>query len=222
MLAAGGRDAPLYPIVERGLIAALYVAEDGPYIDFPGVDAWTARRDARLYAGPWSVVAHPPCERWGRYWSGGPSAKVRRKRGDDQGCFAAALTAVRVWGGVLEHPAHSSAWAAFGLNSPPSDGGWIAADFLGGYTCHVEQGHYGHRARKATWLYAKSRDLPILKWGPSQGVRLEDGFHSTEERARARAAGIMPVQRISEKERVHTPRAFLEVLVRISEPRSAD
>jgi hypothetical protein len=85
----------------------------------PTCQAWSSgdeARDARLYAGPWPVVAHPPCERWGRYWHGGPSARVRRVKGDDAGCFASALASVRRYGGVLEHPAASSAWRAFGLN----------------------------------------------------------------------------------------------------------
>lgn len=55
-------------------IAALFVATGGCYFGLPGIDPWDKARDARLYAGPWPVVAHPPCERWGRYWSGGPSA----------------------------------------------------------------------------------------------------------------------------------------------------
>lgn len=47
----------------------------------------------------------------------------------------------------------------------------------------MEQGNYGHRARKATWLYAHGTELPSLKWGPSaRRVRLDFGFHSAEER----------------------------------------
>jgi hypothetical protein len=107
----------------------------------------------------------PPCERWGRYWSGGPSARVRRQLGDDGGCFASALAAVRRWGGVLEHPEASHAWRAHGLIPPLKRGGWSVADDLGGWTCCVEQGHYGHRARKATWLYARGVELPSLTWG---------------------------------------------------------
>ncbi len=166
------------------MIAALYVIAGGVYCGLPDVDPWPKDRDARLYAGPHPVVAHPPCERWGRYWHGGPSCKQRMRKGDDGGCFAAALAAVRRWGGVLEHPEASAAWDAFGLNRPPKCGGWIAADFLGGWTCCVEQGHYGHRARKATWLYACGvRSLPSLTWGPSAALyRLEDGFHTAEER----------------------------------------
>ena len=81
------------------MIAALYIAAGGVYCDLDGVDPWDRERDARLYAGPHPVVAHPPCERWGRYWSGGPSGRVRRELGDDEGCFAAALASVRRWGG---------------------------------------------------------------------------------------------------------------------------
>jgi hypothetical protein len=132
------------------MVAALYVMPGGVYDGLDGVDPWPASRDARLYAGPWACVAHPPCERWGRYWHGGPSARVRRIKGDDAGCFSAALAAVRRWGGVLEHPEASSAWAAHGLIAPPRAGGWIVADWEGGWTCCVDQGHYGHRAQKAT------------------------------------------------------------------------
>lgn len=67
------------------MIAALYVLPDGPYAGLEGVEVWDEARDARTYAGPWPVVAHPPCQRWGRYWSGGPSATVRRKAGAGRG-----------------------------------------------------------------------------------------------------------------------------------------
>ncbi len=81
------------------MIAALFVASGGAYFEIDGVDPWDEARDAREYAGPHPVVAHPPCERWGRYWHGGPSAKARRVKGDDAGCFASALASVRQWGG---------------------------------------------------------------------------------------------------------------------------
>lgn len=202
------------------MVAALFVAKNGPYFGIPNVDPWDEARDARRYSGPWPVVAHPPCERWGRYATGGPNPKaVRRVRGDDGGCFAAALDAVLAFGGVLEHPAGSSAWAHFGILPPPMRG-WESQLYRGRlvWCCQVEQGHYGHRARKATWLLASGvTDLPALQWGPSsKRARLEDGFHTREERARARAAGIMPIKRISARDRIHTPEAFRGILLRLA------
>lgn len=195
------------------MIAALYVAGGGCYFDLPDVDPWDEARDARLYAGPHPVVAHPPCERWGRYWSGGPSARARREKGDDGGCFAAALGSVRLHGGVLEHPEASHAWRAFGLTAPARGGGWSMADDHGGWTCCVEQGAYGHRARKATWLYAVRCALPELRWGKAPGdfVRLDPGFHSAEERARAVKTGAC--QRLSKRQRIATPHDFRDVLL---------
>lgn len=151
-------------------IAALYVQRGGVYWDQPNVDPWDEARDARLYPGPWPVVAHPPCQRWGKFWAGQPlwikRTGERKKLGDDGGCFAAALDAVRRHGGVLEHPWGSRAWPHFGLAVPPRIGGWIRADARG-WTCCVEQGRYGHYATKPTLLYAVGTDLPELRWGKS-------------------------------------------------------
>jgi len=146
------------------LVSALFVQRGGVYWDLDGVDPWDEARDARRYPGRNPVVAHPPCERWCRL-AGLVEARWGHKRGDDGGTFAAALAHVRKWGGVLEHPAYSDAWRVHGLNMPPTGGGWVNADFDGGWTCYVEQGRYGHQAKKATWLYAYGVDLPSLRWG---------------------------------------------------------
>lgn len=198
------------------MIAALYVQDRGVYYGLEGVEPWGgADRDARLYAGPWPVVAHPPCARWGRYWSGGPSARVKCKLGDDAGCFAAAYNAVNQWGGVLEHPEASRAWPMFGIPAPPKKGGWHRC-LNGSWTCCVEQGHYGHRGRKATWLYlARVETPPSLIWGPApKGVQLDEGFHSAEERRRKIKTGIC--QRLSSRQRAATPVEFRDLLLEMA------
>lgn len=157
------------------MIAALYVATGGSYYGLANVHPWDQDRDARTYDGPWPVVAHPPCQRWGKMWFGSPNVVkqtgVRKIKGDDEGRFAAALESVRKWGGVLEHPKGSHAWEHFAIKKPSMHGGWIKADDFGGWTCCVEQGRYGHYARKPTWLYAcgiDPMDLPELDWGVSE------------------------------------------------------
>lgn len=144
-------------------VAALYVQKGGVYYGLPDVDPWDAERDARLYAGPWPVVAHPPCSRWCRL-AGLVEARWGHRRGEDGGCFKAALAAVRTWGGVLEHPAYSDAWAAFNLPRPSRWGGWQRG-ICGGWAAHIEQARYGHPAKKATWLYAFDVAPPDLRWG---------------------------------------------------------
>lgn len=195
------------------MIAALFVERDGCYAGLPDVDVWDIKRDARLYDGPHRVVAHPPCERWGRYWGGGPSAKTKRKLGDDDGCFEAALVSVRRWGGVLEHPEGSHAFARFGLGRPVWRKGWTPT--VGGWVCCVAQGNYGHRARKLTWLYYRGALMPMeLDWSiPAPRARLDAGFHSREERWRRASSAPMRQARLSKAENLATPPAFCDVLL---------
>lgn len=206
------------------MIAALYVKRNGPYFGLQGIDPWDEGRDARLYDGPWPVVAHPPCQRWGKMWFGQPLAtKItgeRKKLGDDGGCFKAALEAVRKFGGVIEHPWGSFAWPHFDLNTPDRSGGWIMADFIGGWTCCVEQGQYGHYARKPTILYVfgiDQRNLPSLKWGykhatldPEIVARI--GLQKAKKRGEVAAKG----GGTDSSERIGTPVEFRDLLIGIA------
>lgn len=202
-------------------VAALYVDAAGSYAGLPGVDLWDEARDARLYPGTEPVVAHPPCQRWGKLWAGQPlwikRTGQRKAKGDDNGCFAAALDAVRTWGGVLEHPWGSHAWPHFGLNTPPREGGWIIADFYGGWTCCVEQGRYGHYARKPTLLLAYHVDLPELDWGIGPS-RLDPAVIERMGLARAKRLGEVGSRGggTDSRPRIGTPEPFRDLLLSIA------
>lgn len=204
------------------MIAALFVETDGAYFGIEEVEPWDRGRDAKLYGGPHPVVAHPPCKRWGRFWHGSPRNPHQFKLGDDDGCFAAGLAAVRRWGGVLEHPEASHAWRCFGLNTPPRAGGWVVADFEGGWTCCVEQGWYGHIGRKPTWLYAKDVNLPSLRWGAGE-QRLNSIVLERHGYERARRAGMVSLIGGKNKERIRdaTPIEFRDLLLSIANSHKA-
>jgi len=203
------------------LIAALYVETGGGYYGLEDVDPWDEVRDARLYPGPHPVVAHPPCQRWGKLWAGQPlwikRTGQRKIKGDDGGCFEAALASVRQWGGVIEHPWGSHAWKHFGLVTPSRMGGWIKADDQGGWTCCVEQGRYGHYARKPTLLLAYRTDLPELDWGVSE-VKLDPviieriGLEKAKRRGEVGSRG----GGTDSSPRIDTPQPFQELLLNLA------
>lgn len=199
------------------MIAALYVDVGGCYSEVGAVDLWDEARDARKYAGPWPVVAHPPCQRWGRFWHGSTRRPHQFKLGDDDGCFEAAISSVRRWGGVLEHPADSHAWRYIGVR-PPRSGKWIAADAGDRWTCCVYQGHYGHLAGKPTWLYAcVPQKPPQLIWGPC-GQRIHPVALANHGYEKARRIGMMAMVGGKDKTKIRnaTPQLFRDVLLQIA------
>lgn len=202
------------------MVAALFVETGGVYFDAANVDPWDEARDARKYAGPHPVVAHPPCQRWGRFWHGSTRKPHQYKLGDDGGCFAAALAALKRWGGVLEHPAHSRAWEAFGLLKPKAGAGWQHDSEQGLWVCYVEQGHYGHDSRKPTWLIAcgmQRSELPDLNWTRGE-QRLPQWMVERYGYEKARRIGVVAMVGGKDKTRIRnaTPVAFRDALLDIA------
>lgn len=207
------------------MIAALFVENGGSYWNLPGVDPWDEARDARLYRGPFPVVAHPPCQRWGKLWAGQPlhikRTGVRKKKGDDGGCFQAALHAMYNCGGIVEHPWGSHAWPHFGIAIPPREGGWVPADpfdLTYGWTCCVEQGRYGHYARKPTLLLAHGCELPELDWGIGPS-RLDPAVIERMGLQRAKRLGEVGARGggTDSSPRIGTPTPFRDLLIGIAE-----
>lgn len=192
------------------MIAALYVATGGAYFapELAGeVEPWDEARDARLYAGPWPVVAHPPCARWCRL-AELVASRGGRPVGDDEGTFAAALASVRRFGGVLEHPAWSKAWPAHGLLTPRGVWTWTRRSPDPGWVCQVSQASYGHRAPKLTWLYYVGESPPPrLDWS-----RPPCRVTTTQSRGR-RPGGV---EMTSHRERAATPPAFRDLLLSLA------
>ena len=208
-------------------VAALYVDPAGCYAGLEGVELWDEQRDARTYPGPHPVVAHPPCGRWCRLAHAVEGRYPHFRVGEDGGAFAAALEAVRRWGGVLEHPAVTKAWEAYGLRTPHKWGGWLPTR-CGGHVARVEQLRYGHPAVKETWLYVHGvahGDLPQLRWGvtprsdhggPREGEPVPTGWvgHCTSTRGRPQKSNGK--KRLSSTASSMTPDSFALALLGIA------
>ena len=123
-------------------VAVLFARADSHYKTLPDVEVYDMERDARTYDGPWPVVAHPPCRGWGRL------RQFANPRADERNLARLAVSLVREFGGVIEHPEESTLWGAQKLPEPGR-----GRDQYGGWSLGIHQHDFGHRAEKATWLY---------------------------------------------------------------------
>lgn len=133
-------------------IAVLFARKNSVYKTL-GCDVYDKKRDATTFMGGKKVIAHPPCRAWGRY------KKVSKHTHLEKNLALWAMCEVRLWGGVLEHPASSRLW-----------------QFLepGDETIVVDQHWWGHRSQKRTRLFYKDCEpgpLP-LSFHPEHPVEL--------------------------------------------------
>ena len=189
------------------MIAALFVANDSIYKTM-GLDCYDIKRNAMTYQGEFPVIAHPPCQLWGKMakinylrWGG-----EHNKPGNDGGAFQFALDAVNRCGGVLEHPAGSYAWERHGLIRPPRSG-WAKSG--NGWVCEVWQSAYGHRANKRTWLYCFGTSSPLeANWTRPIGTH-QIGFPDKRGKTRNKPT-------VGKKEASATPPLFAEWLAALA------
>ena len=189
-------------------IAALFVHSNGCYIDAPVVDMWPEDRDARNYIGDVPIIAHPPCQLWGKM------AKINYKRwggdhnkpGNDGGCFKFALDTVNRVGGVIEHPAQTYAWNEYGLSKPEKNK-WVKSGI--GWVCEVWQSAYGHKANKATWLYYVGKSKPFdLIWDRPKGSH-QVGYYDQRGKSANKPT-------LNKKESNATPIKFRDELIKLA------
>lgn len=180
-------------------VAILFARTDSCYKTLPGVEVFDAERDARTYDGPYPIVAHPPCRAWGRLRA------FSNHRPDERNLGRLAVALVREFGGVLEHPAGSTLWAAQRLPQPG-----IPRDAYGGWTLAAPQMWWGHRAEKKTWFYivgCAPSDLPTMP------IVLGDAPCVVQSKKNAVDGGR---PHITKSEREHTPINLANWLVELA------
>jgi hypothetical protein len=177
-------------------VAVLYVDPRGPYPKL--VEHWyDEARDARTYAGPWPVVAHPPCGPWSRL------SFLCTKQ--DASLGPIAVDQVRRWGGVLEHPYRSKLFRHCAMPYPGE-----MPDRWGGRTYDVRQVNWGHRCEKETWLYVVGTPVPRVLSGIRTGQR---ATHRITNGSRGRT----DLPRVGELEARCTPPDFARWLISLAQ-----
>lgn len=185
-------------------VAVLFARRDSVYKTFAEADVWDEDRDAMQWDGGMPVVAHPPCRMWGKLYTFAKGTEAEKL------LAIQAVKWVRQHGGVLEHPAHSKLWKAMKLPKPRA-----FPDEFGGWTLHVNQVHFGHRARKPTWLYivgVAPADLPPIPTGGI--VTAAIGNSRRRKGLRKGDPGYRPL--VSKVEREATPLPLAQWLIHVA------
>lgn len=182
-------------------VPVLFVMPGSWYYRMHGVDPYGKSRDAKTYSGDRAVVAHPPCRAWSCL-----RALAKPEPGEKE-LAPWAVEQVRENGGVLEHPAGSSLFLSHGIPLPPDSDEW-------GFTIQVDQYHWGHMARKRTWLYVCG--LPIEDLPPIPHREGEPAYVIYTGKAAAERSRRMGKKHLPKKMRSYSPPAFAEWLVEIA------
>jgi hypothetical protein len=181
-------------------IAILFARAESIYKSLPDCEVYDQARDALTWPGGTPCVAHPPCRLWGKL-AHCSSAPLQEK-----GLALWAITQVRQWGGVVEHPASSRLWQAAGCPRPSQ-----GRDAWGGWTFGLYQQWFGHKAQKATWLY-------IVGCMPTEMPRLPfvlgEATHVVTQ-SRRRHGAALPECTVAEREQ--TPPRLAQWLVAIAQ-----
>lgn len=182
------------------MISALFVKRDSVYKQL-GVDCWDIEKDARLWPGGNSIIAHPPCRAWGQL------SHMAKPRPDEKDLAVWSIGQIRRWGGVLEHPRASKLWSYMDLPMPGN------TDEFGGYSICIDQSWWGHLAKKNTLLYIVGISLNKLPIIPMNFNAIEFTVSSKIKKK----SGRRIKKEIPKKQREETPIEFAKWLIEVAE-----
>lgn len=182
-------------------ISALFVRKDSVYKTL-GVDCWDIERDASNWPGGNQIIAHPPCRAWGKL------SHFARPREGEKELAIKSIEWIRVWGGVLEHPAASRLWPTMGLPNPGK------IDEYGGFSICIDQFWFGHKAAKKTLLYicgCSEKELPPIP------IRFDAVTHCVTVNKKNRFGRRTGNKKeITRAEREHTPVELAKWLIEVA------
>jgi hypothetical protein len=104
------------------MISVLFARSDSVYKTLPECDVYDAERNALNYPGETPIIAHPPCRAWGQL------RHFAKPQPGEKDLARWAVDQIRQFGGVLEHPAHSTLWRDKGLPVPGLVDEWGGLD----------------------------------------------------------------------------------------------
>lgn len=188
-------------------VAALFCRRDSNYKELDSVDVWDAERDARRWPGGCPVIAHPPCRAWGQL------RKLANPEPGEKELALFAVSQVRKFGGVLEHPKNSTLWPAAGLPEPGR------RDAFGGWTLPINQNWWGHRAEKPTRLYivgCEPNEIPELPLALGEASHICGSSGRRRDGSRLHKGDLGWRPEITKAEREHTPPLLAEWLVNLA------
>jgi hypothetical protein len=176
-------------------ITVLFCDENSNYKKL-GCNVYDQYRNALNFKDKTPCIYHPPCRTWSRLRG---LAKVHP--GEH---LLAVWSIFRIWryGGVLEHPAHSSLWKLLKLPLPGT-----GYDIHDGFSISVNQHWFGHKCEKNTWLYIKGCNIKNLP-------QLSLNFDAIEYTI-STSKKINYKKEISKKRRSETPIQFALFLIDI-------
>lgn len=119
--------------------SVLFTLPDSEYQKL-GLECFDEKRDATTFDFSTPVIAHPPCRLWSRLRKFSTAPKEEKE------LALFAIDAVRLCGGILEHPASSTLFKEY---LPPAG----QTDDFGGFCFSVNLNWFGFPAQKKTWLY---------------------------------------------------------------------
>lgn len=139
-------------------ISVLCVHEKSNYFKLPGLDLYTASRDAYTFSGSNPVICHPPCQQW---------SQLHRFAKEDKKQKELALfcwNKVKSNGGIFEHPRGSHFFK------------YVNADRKKLFS--INQSWFGFPAQKVTYLYMEGITPASYPLSFDRPVRTVCSLHS--------------------------------------------